>query len=108
MSDKDAFQNSFGEGLKFIFDGKILAAPMDVTANGLIYNKTAFEKAGVAVPQSEDEIWTWDEWKEAMKTVMDKSDCKYGQVSAAFHHSAVRGWRQHVKQRFNGVEFQHR
>ena len=80
VSDKDAFQNSFGEGLKFIFDGKILAAPMDVTANGLIYNKTAFEKAGVAVPQSEDEIWTWDEWKKAMKTVMDKSDCKYGLV----------------------------
>ena len=73
VSDKDAFQNSFGEGLKFVFDGKILAAPMDVTANGLIYNKTAFEKAGVAVPQSEDEIWTWDEWKEAMKTVMEKA-----------------------------------
>lgn len=80
VSDKDAFQNSFGEGLKFVFDGKILAAPMDVTANGLIYNKTAFEKAGVAVPQSEDEIWTWDKWKEAMKTVTEKSDCKYGLV----------------------------
>lgn len=80
VSDKDAFVNSFGEGLKFVFDGKVLAAPMDVTANGLIYNKTAFEKAGVSVPQSEDEIWTWDEWKEAMKTVMEKSDCKYGLV----------------------------
>ena len=80
VSDKDAFQNSFGEGLKFVFDGKILAAPMDVTANGLIYNKTAFEKAGVAVPQSEDEIWTWDKWKEAMKTVTEKSNCKYGLV----------------------------
>ncbi len=80
VSDKDAFVDSFGEGLKFVFDNKVLAAPMDVTANGLIYNKTAFEKAGVAVPQSEDEIWTWDEWKEAMKTVVEKSDCKYGLV----------------------------
>lgn len=80
VSDKDAFVNSFGSGLKFNFDGKILAAPMDVTANGLIYNKTAFEKAGVSVPQSPDEIWTWDEWKDAMKVVMEKSDCKYGLV----------------------------
>lgn len=80
VSDKEAFRDSFGEGLRFEFDGKLLAAPMDVTANGLIYNKTAFEKAGVSVPQSADEIWTWDEWKEAMKTVMEKSDCKYGLV----------------------------
>lgn len=80
VSDKDTFINNFNTGLKFEYDGKILAAPMDVTANGLIYNKTAFEKAGVVVPQSEDEIWTWDEWKAAMKTVMEKSDCKYGLV----------------------------
>lgn len=80
VSDKDAFVNSFGEGLKFEYDGKVLAAPMDVTANGLIYNKTAFEKAGVSVPQSATEVWTWEEWKEAMKTVMEKSDCKYGLV----------------------------
>lgn len=80
VSNKDEFVNSFGEGLKFVFDDKVLAAPMDVTANGLIYNKTAFDKAGVKVPQSEDEVWTWDEWKEAMKTVMEKGGCKYGLV----------------------------
>lgn len=80
VSDAEAFKNNFGEGLKFIYDDKILAAPMDVTANGLIYNKTAFEQAGVSVPQSESEIWTWDEWKEAMKKVMENSDVKYGLV----------------------------
>ncbi len=80
VSDQEAFIDSFGEGLKFVYDGKILAAPMDVTANGLIYNKTAFEKAGVSVPQSAEEVWTWEEWKAAMKTVMEKSDCKYGLV----------------------------
>jgi len=53
---------------------------MDVTANGLIYNKTAFEQAGVSVPQSEDEIWTWGEWKAAMQKVIENSDCKYGLV----------------------------
>jgi alpha-1,4-digalacturonate transport system substrate-binding protein len=80
VSDKDAFKNSFNEGLKFEYDGKLLAAPMDVTANGLIYNKTAFDKAGVAVPKSANEIWTWDQWKAAMKTVMEKGGCKYGLV----------------------------
>lgn len=80
VSDAEAFKNNFGEGLKFVFNDKILAAPMDVTANGLIYNKTAFEQAGVDLPQSEDEVWTWDEWKVAMKKVIDNSDCKYGLV----------------------------
>lgn len=78
--DADAFRNNFGSGLQYEFDGKILGAPMDITANGLIYNKTAFEQAGVAVPQSEDEIWTWEEFEEALKTVMANSDCKYGMV----------------------------
>lgn len=78
VSDAEAFRNSFGSGLKYDFDGQILAAPMDVTANGLIYNKTAFEKAGVAVPQSEEEIWTWEEFEEALKQVVANSDCKYG------------------------------
>lgn len=80
VSDKEAFINNFGEGLKFVYDDKVIAAPMDVTANGLIYNKTAFEQAGVEVPQSEDDIWTWDEFKTALQQVMDNSDCKYGMV----------------------------
>jgi ABC-type sugar transport system, periplasmic component len=80
ISDKDEFINSFGEGLRFVYDDRILGAPMDVTANGLIYNKTAFEKAGVEVPQSEDEVWTWEEWKEAMEKVVEGSDCSYGLV----------------------------
>lgn len=80
VSDPQAFHDNFRDDLQFIFDGKMIAAPMDVTANGLIYNKTAFEQAGVEVPQSEDEIWTWEEWKQAMETVVEKSDCTYGLV----------------------------
>lgn len=87
VSDPEAFANNFGSGLTYEFDGKILAAPMDVTANGIIYNKTAFEKAGVSVPQSEDEIWTWEEFEEALKTVMEKGGVKYGM---AFDFSAQR------------------
>ncbi len=78
--DKDKFIANFGSGLKFVYDDKVIAAPMDVTANGVIYNKTAFDKAGVKVPQSEDEIWTWEEFEADLQKVMENSDCKYGLV----------------------------
>ena len=81
------FENNFGEGLQFVHDERMIGAPMDITANGLIYNRTAFEQAGVSVPQSEDEIWTWDEWREAMLTVIENSDVSHGLV---FDHSPHR------------------
>ncbi len=74
----DDFADQFGTGLQYIFDGKMLGAPMEVTANGVIYNKTAFDKAGVKVPQNPDEIWTWDEFEKALVQVMEKGDVKYG------------------------------
>ena len=55
-------------------------APVDVKANWSIEKQTELEQAGVEVPQSEDEIWTWEEWKQAMETVVEKSDCTYGLV----------------------------
>lgn len=78
VDDADAFATNFNNGLRYDYDGQILAAPSDVTANGVIYNKTAFEAAGVEVPASEDDIWTWDEFTEALKTVMEKGGVKYG------------------------------
>lgn len=78
VSDREAFIDNFNEGVKYVFDDKIVAAPMEVTATGLVYNKTAFEQAGVQVPQSEDEIWTWAEFKEALQKVVANSDCSYG------------------------------
>lgn len=64
----------------YVVNNKICAAPTDVTANGMIYNKTAFLKAGVAVPASPDEIWTWDEFVEALKKVMKDGGVQYGLV----------------------------
>ena len=87
VSDPEAFEDSFGSGLQFIYDGKMIAAPMDVTANGIIYNKTAFDQAGVEVPQSPDDVWTWEEFQTALQTVVDNSDCQYGMV---FDKSAQR------------------
>ena len=61
-------------------DGQVFGVPMDVTANGLIYNKTLFDQAGVEVPASEEEIWTWEEFEEAIQTVVDNTDARYGLI----------------------------
>ncbi|MFC5450702.1 ABC transporter substrate-binding protein [Paenibacillus aestuarii] len=78
----DAFTSQFLDSLKpyYVVKNKVVAAPMDVTANGLIYNKTLFAKAGVQVPTSPDNVWTWDEFSAALKQVMQKGGAKYGLV----------------------------
>lgn len=82
IGDKDAFSKQFSDSLEgyYNINGKILAAPIDATANGLLYNKTAFQKAGVEVPSSPDKVWTWDEFITAVKTVVDKGAARYGLV----------------------------
>ncbi|GAA0177842.1 sugar ABC transporter substrate-binding protein [Clostridium sediminicola] len=57
---------------------EVLAIPTDATVNGMIYNKTLFDKAGVDVPLSRDDIWNWDECVEAVKIVKDKGGAQYG------------------------------
>ena len=64
----------------FVQNGKVCALPTDVTANGLIVNLTAFEKAGIQVPTSPDNIWTWDEFVEDLRIVMEKGGVQYGLV----------------------------
>ncbi|WP_281883419.1 sugar ABC transporter substrate-binding protein [Paenibacillus sp. YYML68] len=78
----DAYTGQFIDSLKpfYVVNNKAVAAPMDVTANGLIYNKTLFDKAGVKVPTSPDQIWTWEDFTGALKQVMDKGGAKYGLV----------------------------
>ncbi|MDT0163918.1 sugar ABC transporter substrate-binding protein [Bacillus sp. AG4(2022)] len=76
----EEFTSQFLPSIKpyYVKDDKIIATPMDVTANGLIYNKTLFEKAGVEVPQSPDDVWTWDEFADAIQEVKEKGGAKYG------------------------------
>jgi alpha-1,4-digalacturonate transport system substrate-binding protein len=82
IGDQESFTSQFMDSIKpyYVMDGKVIAVPMDVTANGLIYNKTLFDKAGVQVPQSPDEVWTWDEFTAALRQVMEKGGAKYGLV----------------------------
>ena len=59
---------------------KIIGIPIEATANGLFYNKALFEKAGVHVPSNENEIWSWDEFRQAVAAVMRLPECRMGVV----------------------------
>ncbi|MFZ5993302.1 MAG: ABC transporter substrate-binding protein [Deinococcota bacterium] len=56
---------------------RIIGAPLDVTANGLFYNKDCFAEAGVKVPTNSLQVWTWEQWREAMDKVRSNSKCRF-------------------------------
>jgi alpha-1,4-digalacturonate transport system substrate-binding protein len=62
----------------FTSGDKVLGIPIEATANGLFYNKRLFEKARVQVPRNENEIWTWDQFRQAVSTVMRLPECRMG------------------------------
>ena len=80
VKDKKAFLSQYMNSIQnyFVINGKICGVQTDVTANGMIYNKTAFDKAGVKAPTTPDNIWTWDQFETQIKTVMSKGGVKYG------------------------------
>ncbi|WP_270167313.1 ABC transporter substrate-binding protein [Paenibacillus sp. SYP-B4298] len=82
VGSAEEFTGQFMDSIQpyYVTDGKIIAAPMDVTANGLLYNKTLFDKAGVSVPTDPNNVWTWDEFEASLRQVMDKGGAKYGLV----------------------------
>lgn len=59
---------NYPEGLNQIYNlnGKQYAVPKDFDTIGLWYNKTLFDQAGIQHP---DENWTWDDLKQAAKTL---------------------------------------
>ncbi|MCD7033684.1 sugar ABC transporter substrate-binding protein [Metabacillus sp. GX 13764] len=83
VGDKEKFASQFDESIKpfYIIGDKIVAAPMDITVNCLYYNKTLFKKAGVTVPQSKDDVWTWEQFEDALKKVKEKGGARYSLVT---------------------------
>ncbi len=60
------------------FDGKVVAAPMEATANGMLVNKTYFSNAGIDIDEL-SKTWTWDDWIDAMKKAIEANDkCRFG------------------------------
>ncbi len=74
--------------------GELKVTPVNVTAVGLLINKTAFDKAGVSYPTKEEDRWTWDEFLAALDKVVANSNCEYGLVI------------DHSQQRINTILYQ--
>ncbi|MDR6611259.1 ABC transporter substrate-binding protein [Leifsonia sp. 1010] len=54
---------------------KTIGFPAVVDNIGLLYNKTLFDKAGLAYPTDD---WTWDDFREAAKKLTDSANHVYG------------------------------
>ena len=57
----------------FTFDGKVMGIPKDFNTLGLFYNKDLFDAAKVAYPT---DSWTWDDLKNAAKSLTNLTDAK--------------------------------
>lgn len=79
-TDGNAFAGQFlASQVPYIKKGKrVIGAPLDVTANGLFYNKDCFKEAKVTVPTNPARPWTWDQWRSALDKVTKNSKCRFG------------------------------
>lgn len=68
-----------GVAAAMVVNGKVVGAPLDVTANGIILNKSLFAKAGVAIP-SENNPWTWSEFLARIEQVRKATGVKWALV----------------------------
>ncbi len=77
-TDGEALKKQFISSIEsyYVKNGAIISVPSDVTANGLIVNKTMFDKAGIALP-TKDNIWTWDQFVAALKKVKEVNGLEY-------------------------------
>lgn len=74
---------------KVIFNGKWYGIPWDTSPAVIFYNKTLFQKAGVAEPPKKwgDPNWTWDTFLEAAKRTTTGSG-----ADATFGYSQTNWW----------------
>lgn len=80
--DATQFKNLF-----FNKAGKVIALPMDITANGLFINKTLLDKYDVNYPALGDPVWTWTEFETEMNKLRGKEDVT---APGIFDHQAHR------------------
>ena len=78
-TDGEALKAQFVKSIEsyYVKNGAIISVPSDVTANGLIVNKTMFDKAGVKLPSGPDDIWTWEEFREVLRKVKAANRLEY-------------------------------
>jgi len=57
-------------------NGKLYGAPFIISTQGVFYNTEMFAEAGVSVPQSVEEGWTWDDYVAKIKKVVEYEKSK--------------------------------
>ncbi len=81
VDDIDAVKANFMPGSVAFAEnaaGELLAYPTEATANGMLVNIDAWEKAGIDVKEL-CKTWTWDEWEVAVqKVIAANPNMKYG------------------------------
>ncbi len=70
QEDVDDFMGDLVEMVSL--EGKMYGAPFQQASAAMYYNKDYFEAAGIEVPQTLEDAWTWPEFVENVKTVMDQ------------------------------------
>jgi fructooligosaccharide transport system substrate-binding protein len=55
------------------YDGKIWAIPLHQSTEAIMYNQDLIDAAGLTVPTSYDAPWTFDEFRQALEKVSQKS-----------------------------------
>ncbi|MEY8356275.1 sugar ABC transporter substrate-binding protein [Lachnospiraceae bacterium 54-53] len=59
------------------YNGKLVAMPHHTDVIALFYNKQMLEDAGIEVPKSLDEAWSWDEFTEIARRLKKDNDLDY-------------------------------
>ncbi|MEM6430625.1 MAG: sugar ABC transporter substrate-binding protein [Deinococcota bacterium] len=63
------------------YDDRPFGIPFVTDTHALFYNVDYIDQAGISVPQSMDECWSWQEFSELSRTAMDNSDADYGHAA---------------------------
>ncbi len=80
---EEGFSDDFFEAAWTIanYNGTPYGVPFVTDTHALFYNVDYITQAGIEVPQSMDECWSWEEFNEMSRTVMENSDADYGHAA---------------------------
>ena len=63
------------------YEGRPYGIPLHSDTHALFYNVDYIEQAGITVPTSMDECWSWDEFSEQSQIAMENSDADFGHAA---------------------------
>jgi multiple sugar transport system substrate-binding protein len=80
---EEGFEEDFLEAAWTIvtYEGKPYGIPLVTDTHALFYNTDYIEQAGIEVPQSMEECWSWEEFNEMSRIAMENSDADYGHAA---------------------------